>query len=120
MLTDCFSVAESGERSESGAYELEAALARDVGYPTLSSALTGATVLGVLGIISIPDFINRMRLRWIGRNIPRGDAKWIGGLLAQLKPEQIQNAFRAAGYDNEHNQAYSAVVKKRIADLGKL
>ena len=37
-----------------------------------------------------------MHLRWIGRNIPIEDAKWVGGLLAQLKPAQIQDAFRAA------------------------
>ena len=79
-----------------------------------------ATVLQVVGIISIPEFISRMRLRWIGRHIPREDAKWIGGLLAQLKPEQIQDAFHAAGYDDQHVQAFSQVVEKRIADLGKL
>jgi hypothetical protein len=78
------------------------------------------TILGVLGVFSLPNFISRMRLRWIGRNIPRDDAKWIGSLLAQLKAEQIQDAFRAAGYDDRHVQAYTGVVQKRIADLGKL
>jgi hypothetical protein len=79
-----------------------------------------ATILEALGIIPIPDFISRMRLRWIGRHIPRTDAKWIGGLLAQLRPEQVQDAFRAAGYDDQHVQAYAQVVENRIADLGKL
>lgn len=79
-----------------------------------------ATGWEVLGIISIPDFISRMRLRWIGRNIPRGDAKWIGEILAQLSPSQIEDAFRAGGYDDQHIQAYSKILEKRISDLGKL
>src|SRR5262249_307142 len=29
-----------------------------------------STLLGLLGIVSIPNFVTRMRLRWIGRNIP--------------------------------------------------
>jgi hypothetical protein len=73
-----------------------------------------------LGIFSIPDFVSRMKLRWIGRHIPREDAKWIGGLLAQLKPEQIQDAFRAAGYSDKDVEEYAQVVEKRIADLEKL
>jgi len=79
-----------------------------------------STVIGILGIFSIPDFVTRMRLRWIGRHIPREDAKWIGGLLAQLKPAQIEDAFRSAGYSDKDVAEYSAVVEKRIADLGKL
>ncbi len=79
-----------------------------------------STVIGILGIFSIPDFVSRMRLRWIGRHIPREDAKWIGGLLAQLKPAQIEDAFRSAGYSDKDVSEYSAVVEKRIAELGKL
>jgi len=79
-----------------------------------------STVLGLLGIYSIPNFVKRMHLRWIGRNIPIEDAKWIASLLAQLKPEQIQDAFRAAGYSDKDVMSYSAVVEKRIADLGRL
>ena len=79
-----------------------------------------STVLSILGIFSIPDFVNRMRLRWIGRHIPREDAKWMGSLLAQLKPAQIEDAFRSAGYSDKDIAEYSAVVEKRIAELGKL
>ena len=79
-----------------------------------------STVIGILGIFSIPNFVTRMRLRWIGRRIPREDAKWIGGLLAQLKPAQIEDAFRSAGYSDKDVAEYSAVVEKRIAQLGKL
>ena len=79
-----------------------------------------STVIGILGIFSLPNFVTRMRLRWIGRHIPRDDAKWIGGLLAQLKPGQIEDAFRSAGYSDSEIQAYSLVVQKRIAELGRL
>ena len=79
-----------------------------------------STVISVLGIFSIPDFVARMKLRWIGRRIPRADARWVGGLLAQLTPQQIQDAFRAAGYNDQQIQTYSEVVQKRIATLQKL
>lgn len=79
-----------------------------------------STILGILGIFSIPDFIHRMKLRWIGRHIPRQDARWMGDLLAQLKPEQIEDAFRAAGYSDKDVLEYAQVVEKRIADLEKL
>ena len=61
-----------------------------------------------------------MHLRWIGRNIPIDDAKWVGGLLAQLKPAQIQDAFRAAGYSDKDVMSYSEVVEKRIAEAAVL
>jgi len=79
-----------------------------------------STVIRLLGIFSIPNFVSRMHLRWIGRNIPIEDAKWVGGLLAQLKPAQIQDAFRAAGYSDKDVMSYSEVVEKRIAELGRL
>jgi hypothetical protein len=58
--------------------------------------------------------------RWIGRNIPLADAKWIGHLLAQLSPEQIRDAFRAAGYSSQDVEAFSQVVERRIAELKQL
>lgn len=66
------------------------------------------------------EFFNRMDMRWIGKHIPRSDAQWIGGLLAQLSPDQIRDAFRAAGYSPEQIDAYAAVVEARIAKLKTL
>lgn len=80
-----------------------------------------STVIALLGgPFTIGNFIARQKIRWIGRNIPRADAKWIGGLLAQLKPEQIQDAFRAAAYSDIEIEQYSAIVEQRIAELAKL
>lgn len=66
------------------------------------------------------EFVSRMEMRWIGKRIPISDARWIGGLLAQLSPEQIRDAFRAAGYSPEQVQGFAAVVEERIAELNKL
>jgi hypothetical protein len=66
------------------------------------------------------EFASRMDMRWIGKHIPRSDAKWIGGLLAQLSPQQIRDAFRAADYSPEQIEGFAAVVEQRIAELNKL
>lgn len=66
------------------------------------------------------EYFLRLRLRWIGRHIPRADAKWIGQLLAQLSEEQVRDAFRAAGYPPEQVDAFTTVVEQRIAQLSDL
>jgi len=62
----------------------------------------------------------RMHMRWIGRNIPRDDVRWIAQILAQLSPEQIRDAFRAGGYTPDEVEGFSKVVEGRIAQLNKL
>jgi hypothetical protein len=78
------------------------------------------THLPYLYVFRLPLFLSHQRLRWIGRRIPRSDAKWIGTYLAQLSPEQIRDAFRAAGYSPEQVEAYAATVEARIAALNRL
>lgn len=58
--------------------------------------------------------------RWIGRRIPLSDARWMGHLLAQLSPDQIRDAFRAANYSAQEVEGFSRVVEQRIAELEKL
>jgi hypothetical protein len=65
-------------------------------------------------------FINRMRLRWIGRGIPRDDARWMGQLLGRLSAKQIRDAFRAGGYSVAETEGYARVVESRIAKLNEL
>ncbi len=48
------------------------------------------------------------------------DAKWIGGLLAQLSDKQIEDAFRAANFTPEEMQMLVAQVKDRISQLTNL
>jgi hypothetical protein len=66
------------------------------------------------------EFLMRLRLRWIGRHIPRQDAKWMGGLLARLSPQQIRDAFRAAGYSDPDIDRFSTILRSRIEQLNEL
>jgi len=67
-----------------------------------------------------PEFLMRLHLRWIGRQIPREDARWMGQLLARLSPDQIRDAFRAAGYSPDEIEALTGILESRIAQLNKL
>jgi hypothetical protein len=66
------------------------------------------------------EFFGRMRLRWIGRDIPRLDARWIGNMLGQLSRRQIRDAFRAGGYQGAELDGFSSDFEQRIAELKKL
>lgn len=71
-------------------------------------------------LFELPEFVSRLRLRWIGRHIPREDARWIGQLLACLSPSQVRAAFRAGGYSAQEVEAFTKVVQLRIAELSEL
>lgn len=66
------------------------------------------------------DYLGRIRVRWVGRDIPRADARWMGELLARLSGRQIHDAFRAAGYASGDIDAFSTVLERRIAVLTDL
>jgi hypothetical protein len=70
--------------------------------------------------IDFPELGRRLSLLWLGRRIPRTDARWMGDLLARLSPDQIRDAFRAAGYSSQEIEQLSKVVQRRIAELEKL
>ncbi len=71
-------------------------------------------------IVDPKEFRLRLHLRWIGRHIPRADARWIGQLLSQLSENQIRDAFRAAGYSQDQVEGFTEVVRRRIAELQRL
>jgi hypothetical protein len=73
-----------------------------------------------LYIFNPPFFIRHFHNRWIGKHVPRADAKWIGSLLGQLSPEQIRSAFRAAGYKPDEVETYATALESRIAELKRL
>ncbi len=62
----------------------------------------------------------RRRLSWIGREIPRTDARWMGNELGRLSQQQIRDAFRAAQYSDKDVEAFSRVVEDRISELRRL
>ena len=66
------------------------------------------------------DFVSREHMRWIGRHVSRAHARWMGDLLAQLSPQQIRDAFRAAGYSPQEVEDFSRIVEQRIAQLEQL
>jgi hypothetical protein len=67
----------------------------------------------------VPGLIQRLRMRWVGRHIPREDAKWMGELLSHLSSQQIQDAFRSAGYSPQEIEDYTKIVQERIDELTK-
>jgi hypothetical protein len=67
-----------------------------------------------------PEFVSRVNMEWIGRHVPKADAKWAGELLGKLSHEQIRDAFRAAQYTPEEIQAFASALELRIAELNQL
>jgi hypothetical protein len=66
------------------------------------------------------EYAHKLKLRWIGRRIPRDDARWIGQLLGQLSPQQIRDAFRAAGFSAPQVEEFAKAVESRISQLQEL
>jgi hypothetical protein len=66
------------------------------------------------------EYFRRRGLMWIGHNIPRRDAHWMGTILSRLSAVQIRDAFRAGGYAPDEVEVYSTIIEKRIAALNEL
>ena len=72
-------------------------------------------------VLVVPQqYIRRTHMQWIGNNVPRQDAAWLGELLSRLSPAQIRDAFRAAAYSPEEVEGFAQVVEGRIAALKAL
>jgi len=50
-------------------------------------------------------------------DIPLADAAWIASWLSRLSPQQIADAFRAAGYSPEDMTMLATEVSRRVAAL---
>ena len=87
----------------------------DFATPKRPTGMLIAT-MGVTG----KSYALRKDLDWIGNNIPRADARWMGSLLGQLTHKQLADAFRAGNFPADEIDAYVEVVEMRIADLKKL
>ena len=69
---------------------------------------------------TVGSYAKRAGLDWIGHNIPRADARWMGSLLGQLTHAQLVDAFRAGNFPPEDIDSYVSIVESRISDLQKL
>jgi hypothetical protein len=69
---------------------------------------------------NVPQYLRRLKLLWIGRDIPRSDAKWMGVVLAHIPQSQIRDAFRAAGYAPNEVDGFTAILESRIQQLNAL
>lgn len=87
----------------------------DFGTP---SAPTGVLVKS--GGVLAANYIQRRGYDWIGQDIPREDARWIGSMLGQLTHEQLADAFRAGNFPPEAIDQYVSVLEDRIAQLKAL
>jgi hypothetical protein len=72
------------------------------------------------GVPEAKDFSMRVGLEWIGKNVPRRDAKWMGSLLSQLSHQQLVDAFRAGHFPPDQIDAYVQIVESRIRELAAL
>jgi hypothetical protein len=66
------------------------------------------------------NYFMRVHMEWIGHRIPREHVRWMADELAKLSPEQVRDAFRAAGYAPEEVDGFARVVERRIAALLEL
>jgi hypothetical protein len=85
---------------------------------TVDFSVPGRPSLIVL--INPREYFSRVHEEWIGRHIPRQDAKWMGDLLGRLSDAQIRDAFRAGGFSPGEISGFTAVVHARIKALQNL
>jgi hypothetical protein len=71
-------------------------------------------------LVDPKEYWRRVRMEWIGRNVPREDVRWMGHLLARLSPKQIRDAFRAGGYSPQEADEFAGVMERRIVLLTDL
>jgi hypothetical protein len=91
---------------------------RNVTPETVDFAVPARPALAYL--FDLPRFIQRMRMRAVGRGIPRASARWMGEWLARLSIAQLRDAFMAAGFAPAETDVYVAVLRARIVRLATL
>jgi hypothetical protein len=77
----------------------------------------------LLSLFFIPHAIHslaRVPMRWIGREIPREDVRWITYFLRRLSARQIRSAFEAGGYSPSEVESFATIIENRIAQLTEL
>jgi hypothetical protein len=70
--------------------------------------------------VGLPEYLRRVKFEWIGHDIPREDARWMGKLLTRLSSKQIRDGFRAGGFSSDEVERYAQVMERRIKELNAL
>lgn len=77
--------------------------------------------MGVFASIFKPSYRKSQEQKErVMKNISVENARWIGSLLGELSDEQLRDAFRAAGYDQQTMNGFVVVIRERINQLNKL
>ena len=71
-------------------------------------------------VFDASEYVSRLNLEWIRKDIPIEHVRWMASLLGQLSDQQIRDAFRAAGYLGPELDGFTFAVEHRIAELKKL
>jgi hypothetical protein len=64
--------------------------------------------------------VSPMAARKVGKHIRQDDVVWMTGLLKQLTPAQIRQAFEAAHYSPEEVEGFARVFEARVQALSAL
>jgi hypothetical protein len=82
---------------------------------------TSPKKMGMFASIFKPSYrSSQERKERVMKNISVENARWIGSLLNELSDEQLRDAFRAAGYDQQTMDGFVAVLRDRINQLNNL
>ena len=68
---------------------------RRIGYDTVDFQVPARPMFVYL--VNPKEYLSRVHLEHLGRNVPRADAKWLGQLLARLSPQQIARCIPRRG-----------------------
>ena len=74
----------------------------------------------LLKVVYGKKYQERKDMELLVKHVPRADAKWMGEQLSRLRPTQIADAFRAAGFSMAEVEGYTQAVLNRIAALKAL
>ncbi|HEY2471763.1 MAG TPA: hypothetical protein VGI45_28515 [Terracidiphilus sp.] len=69
---------------------------------------------------NVKQYEMRRDLKWIGKDVPIADVRWIASLLKQLSHQQLMDAFRAGHFRPEEIDRYVNVVEARVSELAAL
>lgn len=109
-----------GRKSDKGDYDTFAktGFIDRINANTVDFKVPGAP--SAIMMFNVPSYASRRAMMWIGKGIPREDARWLGTLLGKLSKQQISDAFRAGGYSYGEIENFAAIIEARIAALNQL